>query len=88
MGAPPAGEASARAPVVLSNFRTLSRWAYPQAAATAHVSPSARSRGVGRLHFLTEDGQEEVYMALRSDTAGGSSWIQVALPRRPNSVVG
>jgi len=87
-GAPPAGEASARAPVVLSNFRTLSRWAYPQAAATAHVSPSARSRGVGRLHFLTEDGQEEVYMALRSDTAGGSSWIQVALPRRPNGAVG
>jgi hypothetical protein len=83
-----AGEASARAPAVLSNFRTLSRWAYPQAAATAHVSPSARARVVGRLHFLTEDGQEEVYMALRSTTAGGSSWIQVALPGRPNGAVG
>jgi hypothetical protein len=83
-----ASEASARAPSVLSNFRTLSRWAYPQAAATAHVSPSARARVVGRLHFLTEDGQEEVYLALRSDTAGGSSWIQVALPGRPNGAVG
>jgi len=83
-----AGEVSARAPAVLSNFRTLSRWAYPQAAATAHVSPSAQARVVGRLHFLTEDGQEEVYMALRSDAAGGSSWIQVALPGRPNGAVG
>ena len=83
-----ASEASARAPSVLSNCRTLSRWAYPQAAATAHVSPSARARVVGRLHFLTEDGQEEVYIALRSHTAGGSSWIEVALPGRPNGAVG
>jgi hypothetical protein len=85
---PPPGEASARAPAVLSNFRTLSRWAYPQAAAAARLSPSPRAHVVGRLHFLTEDGQEEVYMALRSDTTGGSSWIEVALPGRPNGAVG
>ena len=85
---PPAGEASARGPAVLSNFRTLSRWAYPQAPASARLWPSPRARVVGRLHFLTEDGQEEVYMALRSDTAAGRSWIEVALPGRPNGVAG
>src|SRR5262249_19671849 len=85
---PPAGEASAHAPAVLSNFRTLSRWAYPQAAAAARLWPSPRAHVVGRLHFLTEDGQEEVYLALRSDTAGGRSWIEVALPGRPNGAVG
>ena len=85
---PPAGEASARGPAVLSNFRTLSRWAYPPAPASARLWPSPRARVVGRLHFLTEDGQEEVYMALRSDTAAGRSWIEVALPGRPNGVVG
>ena len=87
-GPRPVGEASARAPAVLSNFRTLSRWAYPQAAAAARLWPSIRAHVVGRLHFLTEDGQEEVYLALRSDTAGGRSWIEVDLPGRPNGAVG
>ena len=87
-GPPAASEASARAPAVLSNFRTLSRWAYPQAAAAARLWPSIRAHVVGRLHFLTEDGQEEVYLALRSDTAGGRSWIEVDLPGRPNGAVG
>lgn len=81
-GLAPAGEA------ILSNLRTLSRWAYPQSTAAAHVSPSAHSRVVGRLHFLTEDGQAEVYMALRSYVAGNGSWIQVTLPRRPNGITG
>jgi hypothetical protein len=73
---------------ILSNLRTLSRWAYPQAAAAAHASPSAHSRVVGRLHFLTEDGQAEVYMALRSYSARKQSWIQVTLPGRPNGITG
>jgi hypothetical protein len=73
---------------VLSNLRTLSRWAYPEAAAAARVSPSARSRVVGHLHFLTEDGQAEVYVALRSYSAGHGSWIQVTLPGRPNGITG
>ncbi len=73
---------------ILSNLKTLSRWAYPQAAAAAHASHSAHSRVVGHLRFLTEDGQAEVYMALRSYNAGNRSWIQVALPGRPNGVTG
>jgi hypothetical protein len=86
--ATPVSEASAAGETILSNLRTLSRWGYPQSTAAAHLSPSAHSRVVCRLHFLTEDGQAEVYMALRSYSAGNGSWIQVALPRRPNGIKG
>ncbi|MGA2320592.1 MAG: L,D-transpeptidase [Solirubrobacteraceae bacterium] len=72
----------------LSNLKTLSRWAYPQAAAAAHQLPSALSRVVGHLHFLTVDGQPEVYLALRAYTNGGVTWILVPIPGRPNGVTG
>jgi len=72
----------------LSNLKTLTRWAYPQAGAPAHASPSAHSRIVGHLQFLTPDGQAQVYLALRSYTIGKSEWIEVPLPGRPNGRVG
>jgi hypothetical protein len=72
----------------LSNLRTLSRWAYPQVTAAAHASPSTHSPVVGHLRFLTEDGQAEIYMALRAFQAGGRSWTQVTLPGRPNGLTG
>ncbi len=75
-------------PATLSNLRTLSRWAYPQAAAAAHEGPSAQSRVVGHLQFLTADGQAEVYLALRSHSIGGISWILVPIPGRPNGTTG
>ena len=87
---PPAAAAAAPAEVVLSNGRTLSRWAYPQAAAVVRKTPSRAAHAVGRLHFLTEDGQAEVYMALKKAHVPrtGVTWIQVALPKRPNHVTG
>jgi hypothetical protein len=72
----------------LSNLKTLSLWAYPQGAAAARENPSADSRVVGRLRFLTSDGQAQVYMALRSYTAGEATWISVPIPGRPNGVIG
>lgn len=72
----------------LSNLTTLSRWAYPQTTAAAHEFPSAHSRVIGHLHFLTVDGQAEVYLALRSYTVGRITWIQVPIPGRPNGVTG
>ncbi len=72
----------------LSNLKTLTRWAYPQAAAAAHELPSAQSPVVGHLSFLTREGQAQVYLALRSYTIGEESWILVPIPRRPNGVVG
>jgi lipoprotein-anchoring transpeptidase ErfK/SrfK len=72
----------------LSNLKTLTRWAYPQAAAPAHARPSAHSRVVGHLQFLTTDGQADVYLALRSYTVGNKVWIEVPLPGRPNGKTG
>jgi L,D-transpeptidase-like protein len=84
----PARESSSAVRTTLSNLRTLSRWAYPEAAAAAHASPSARSHVVGHLRFLTEDGQAEVYVALRSYRTRRQKWIEVTLPGRPNGVTG
>jgi len=72
----------------LSNLKTLSRWAYPQAAEAARQFPSAKARVVGHLHFLTPDGQAEVYLALRSYTLGDHEWIDVPIPGRPNGRTG
>jgi hypothetical protein len=88
---PPAASAAEPGEVVaLSDWRTLSRWAYPQAAAIVRKTPSRAAHAVGRLHFLTEDDQAEVYMALSKTRVRrtGVTWIKVALPKRPNNVTG
>ena len=76
--------------VVLSDGRTLSRWAYPQTAAIVRQTPSRAAHAVGRLHFLTEDGQAEVYMVLKKARVAqtGLTWMKVALAKRPNHVEG
>ena len=87
---PLAGVKAVPGEVVLSNGRTLSRWAYPQAGAIVRKTPSRAAHAVGRLHFLTEDGQAEVYMVLKKARVPrtGVTWIQVTLPKRPNHVTG
>jgi hypothetical protein len=77
-------------PVVatLSNLRTISRWAYPQARASVHERPSSQSHVIDRLRFLTGDGQAQVYQALRSYTLGPATWILVPIPGRPNGAAG
>jgi hypothetical protein len=76
--------------VSLSNFRTISRWAHANTASVVRRSPSLQAQALGRLHFLTEDGQAEVYMALRETRIAqtGVIWIDVSLPERPNGVTG
>ncbi len=83
-GAESAGAVTA----TLSNLRTLSRWAYPQAAAAVHQGPSAGSRVLDHLRWLTVDGRAELYLALRSYTVGQITWILVPVPGRPNGVTG
>jgi L,D-transpeptidase catalytic domain len=80
---PPAG-----AVTTLSNLHTLSRWAYPIAGALVHRSPSVASPAVGRLRFMTVDGQAELYLALRAASAGQRTWILVSVPGRPNGLTG
>ena len=81
------GSASVSASATQSAFvsiRGSAHWAYPQQAAAAHRRPSTASAVVGRLRFLTGDGQAQVYLALRSRTGDGAVWILVQLPGRPN----
>jgi hypothetical protein len=85
---PPPREGTTATVATLSNLKTLTRWAYPQAAAPAHAYPSAHSPIVGHLQFLTPDGQAQVYLALRSYTIGSTEWIEIPLPGRPNGRVG
>ena len=89
-GAGAAGTAASPSAVVatLSNLRTLSRWAYPQSSSPARVSPSAHAHVDGSLHFLTPDGQAEVYIELRSYKLHGAEWIDVEVPGRPNGRTG
>jgi hypothetical protein len=73
----------------LSNLRTISYWAYPASEALVRASPSAKAPPVGRLRYLTGDGQAELYMTLLSARlASGQSWIQIELPARPNGQSG
>jgi len=73
----------------LSDERTLSRWARPAQLSTIRRLPDRRSTLVGRLHWLTEDGRPEVYLALQErQDATGRSWAQVRVPGRPNNLVG
>jgi hypothetical protein len=68
----------------IANIRRSSTWAYPEQGAAAHRRPSADSQTVGRLSFLTGDGQAQLYLELGRRVAGGVEWILVELPGRPN----
>jgi len=73
----------------LSDLHTVSRWAYSRSEAVVRASPSSRAHPVGRLRFLTGDGQAELYMTLLSARlASGQSWIQIEFPARPNGRTG
>ena len=85
----PAAEAPGASAVVsvtlLSNERTLSRWAYPLAEAVVRTSPSDRAHALGRLRFLTSDAQAQVYLVLAGAELGsGSEWTRIEFPGRPN----
>jgi hypothetical protein len=73
----------------LSDERTLTRWAHPARLAWVHAAPDGVARRVARLHWLTEDGAPEVYLALRAAiSAHGRVWIEIRVPRRPNGTTG
>lgn len=86
MSARPA--ASVGQTATLSNLRSLSRWAYAQSPAPVRAQPSAGARVLGRLRFLTADGQAQPYLALRSFTAGSVQWDRLSIPGRPNGLAG
>ena len=73
----------------LSNRTTSTRWAYTNLTLTAKSQPGGKGGTVGKLHFNTEDGPPEIYLALQLYTdAKGNEWVQTQLPGRPNGRVG
>jgi hypothetical protein len=73
----------------LSDLRSVSRWAYPNAPAPVRAHPSSRGRVEGHLRLLTIDDQAELYLALSSmRTASGQAWVKIELPGRPNGKTG
>jgi hypothetical protein len=76
-------------PLRLSDEQTATRWANAVTRGSAHAHPWERSRRVGRLRLLTEDGFPEVYLLLASRRdAHGIEWVRLRLPQRPNGVKG
>jgi hypothetical protein len=78
------GEATASQWIRLSDEATLSRWARPLYPSRVRLSPYPRSKTVTRLHYLTEDGRPELYLALSKYVDDdGTSWVRIRLPMRP-----
>jgi lipoprotein-anchoring transpeptidase ErfK/SrfK len=74
---------------VLSDERTITRWAHANQRVLARRAPRRSAPSVARLRYQTEDGYPEVYLALeqRRDAAG-RDWVRVRLPMRPNGRTG
>lgn len=80
---PPAGDR------VLSNERTITRWAYTAELSPIFVRPRAGSRRVSRLRRYTEDGFPEIYLLLRLHRdAAGREWVKLRIPMHPSGSVG
>jgi hypothetical protein len=70
---------------LLSNERTVTRWAYPRSRGKIRTAPRRSARSFARLRFLTELHATEVYLVLRSRVdRKGRVWIQIRVPMRPN----
>lgn len=68
----------------LSRPGVLSRWAFVERRAPARARPSRHARELGRLPLRTEDGTDDLVLAL----AARGGWVRVRLPTRPNGRTG
>jgi hypothetical protein len=74
---------------ILSNERTLSRWAFIIRPVTARRKPSGRARRMKRMRTYTNDGTPELALVLRELTKpNGAVWLKIRLPMRPNNHTG
>lgn len=70
---------------ILSDERTVTRWAHARSRGKIRTAPRRSARSFARLRFLTELDAAEVYVALRSRVdPRGRVWIQIRVPMRPN----
>jgi hypothetical protein len=72
----------------ISDEMTVSYYGYPQTLAPIRTAPSDHARAITKLHWLTEDGQEEVYLALAAQQVNGHNWLEIRVPKRPNGITG
>jgi hypothetical protein len=91
-GAPPLRPKGENAPLgdeLLSNERTLTRWAHTNLLGAIRSEPSPDGKTVGKLRWNTEDGLPEVYIVLESrlDEAD-QPWLKIRVPGRPNGRTG
>jgi L,D-transpeptidase-like protein len=75
-------------PVVLSNERTLTRWAYVTSRANVHARPDSGSEVLSELGTRTHDRTRELVLALAQVTHGDQTWVQVRFKSRPNGQIG
>jgi len=74
---------------VVSNERTVSRWAYVLRTTTARRSSTRRAKAILRLRTYTGDNTPELVLVLAERTLpNGSQWLLVRLPMRPNNQKG
>jgi hypothetical protein len=74
---------------ILSNERTVTRWAYTEQPAPVRAQPRRRARMMSRLRWYTDDGFPELYLVLRMyRDAKGQNWVKLRLPVRPHGAVG
>ncbi|HEY5260693.1 MAG TPA: L,D-transpeptidase [Solirubrobacteraceae bacterium] len=74
---------------LLSNERTLSRWAYVLRPALARRAPDVHAATVLKLEPWTLDNTPELVLLLKQHTArDGAPWVLARLPMRPNGKLG
>lgn len=74
---------------VLSDEKTVTRWAHPSELEPIRIAANTRARSITRLRFLTEDGFPEVYLVLDAKVdPDGQPWLHIRIPMRPNGRTG
>jgi hypothetical protein len=74
---------------VLSRPGVVSRWAFVLKPVVARAAPDPGADAVARLRLRTQDGTNELVMALqRVSDASGRRWVRVRLPILPNGSTG
>lgn len=85
----PAEKAPESGLVRLSNEKSETRVATPEALVRIRNRPDPAATAGPRLRATTEHGAPEIYLALaETDGTDGRRWVQVRIPRRPNGQTG
>jgi hypothetical protein len=85
----PKGDDAPLGDELLSNERTLTRWAHTNLLGAIRSEPSPDAKSVGKLRWNTEDGLPEVYIVLESRLDEAEQpWLKIRVPGRPNGRTG